>query len=196
MILAIAFCGAVLLAVVRGGSFQRLAEVPLRRAWLAIVAFVLQAYIMYFPDVRGEGLFSLQAAALAVSYLLLLILIWQNRHLPGAWVIGAGLACNLAVILLNGGFMPITEGALAQVGHTFKARAPDAGARVLGTKDIMLPREQTVAWWLSDIFVLGSPFPLPSVFSFGDVLVAFGIFWLLQSVMLGSTHGHSQAHVI
>ena len=191
MILVAAFALAVGIALVRGGSLRRLGNLPLRWGWVALLAFGLQIYLIYFPEPNAQGLLSPRAAILVLSYLLLFAVIWQNRSFAGVWVIGAGLAANFAVMLLNGGYMPITAESLAQVGHSRNIVGTGSGARVLGTKDIVLPREATIAWWLSDIFVLPPPFLIPSVFSFGDVLIAFGTFWLVQSAMLGSSD-HAQ----
>ncbi len=183
MILAAAVLVAVIIGLVRGGSLQRLANLPLRWGWVALIAFGLQIYLIYFPEPVSAGLVSPRVGLLVLSYSLLIAVVWQNRALPGIWLLGAGLIANFAVMLLNGGYMPITAEALAQVGHARNALSSETGARVLATKDIVLPREATIAWWLSDIFVLPPPFPIPSVFSIGDVLIALGVFWLLQSAM-------------
>ncbi len=183
MILAAAVLGAVIVGLVRGGSLQRLADLPLRWAWVALVAFGLQIYLIYFPEPISAGLVSPRVGLLVLSYLLLFAVIWQNRTLPGVWLIGVGLLSNFSVMILNGGYMPITLEALTQAGFAHTALGTEAGARVLATKDIILTRDATVAWWLSDIFVLPPPFPIPSVFSIGDALIALGIFWLVQSGM-------------
>ncbi len=183
MILAVAILGAVLIGLLRGGSLRHLAALPVRWGGVAIAAFALQLYLIYFPEPKSTGLVSLHVGVLVLSYVLLFGVIWKNRALPGVWVIGTGFLSNLAVMMLNGGYMPITAEALAQVGHTRNALGTEAGARIRGTKDILLPRQATVAWWLSDIFVLPPPFPIPSVFSIGDVLIALGAFWLVQSGM-------------
>ncbi len=186
MILAAAVLVAVLIGFLRGGKSWRLAELPLRWGWIALVAFGLQAYEIYFPEPTTRGFFSLRIAVLVLSYLLIFAVAWQNRALPGVWLIGAGYAANFVVMVLNGGYMPITMQALEQIGHAQKVLGPEIGARVLGTKDIVLPRESTIGWWLSDIFVLPPPFPIPSIFSVGDVLIATGAFWLVQGAMRGS----------
>jgi hypothetical protein len=106
--------------------------------------------------------------------------------LPGMWLIALGFLANLGVMLLNGGYMPITEEAIAQVGRSNSILSSEPYSRVRGTKDIVLPREETIAWWLSDIFILPPPFPVPTVFSLGDLLIAVGAFRLIQSGMLDS----------
>jgi hypothetical protein len=184
MILAAAVLSAVLIGLVRSGSLRRLAHLPLRWAWVALVAFGLQIFLIYFPEPVSAGIFSPHVGVLILSYALLIAVVWQNRTLPGVWLIGLGFLSNLVVMLVNGGYMPITAEALTQVGHSHNILSPESGARVWATKDIVLPRDQTIAWWLSDIFVLPPPFPIPSVFSAGEVLIALGAFWLIQSAMV------------
>ena len=186
MILAAALVFSVLIALMRGGSLRRLGDVPLRWGWVALLAFGLQIYLIYFPEARAEGLLSPRAGILILSYALIFSVVWRNRRLPGVWLIGAGLVANFTVMVLNGGYMPITAEALEQVGHSRNIMGSGIGARVMGTKDLVLPRELTIAWWLSDIFVLPPPFPIPSVFSIGDLLIAAGMFHLVQSAALGS----------
>jgi hypothetical protein len=109
--------------------------------------------------------------------------IWQNRKLPGLWLLAVGLAANWTVMLLNGGYMPITQEAVSQAGFAHNTLRTADGVHVLFSKDVVLDHDATLAWWLSDIFVLPPPFPIPSVFSAGDVLIALGGFWFLQEYM-------------
>ncbi len=183
MVLAVAVIGAVAIGLLRGGSLKALGNLPLRWGWVALVAFGLQIYLIYFPEPASQGLASPRVFILISSYCLLLAVLWKNRSLPGIWLVGLGLLANFSVMLLNGGYMPITAEALAQVGHTRNLLGSEPGSRVLATKDILLPREVTRLWWLSDIFVLAPPFPIPTVYSLGDVLVAAGVFWLIQTAL-------------
>jgi hypothetical protein len=180
MILAAAFALSIAWGLARGGTWGAVASLPLRWGGVALLAFALQIYLIYFPEARTEGAFSPRVLILTASYLLLFGVVWKNRALPGIWLIGAGLVANFAVMLANGGYMPITREALAAVGHLGNVTSSEPGARVLATKDVVLPREQTQLWFLSDILVLPPPFPIPSVFSLGDLMIAAGVFLLVQ----------------
>jgi len=176
---------AFIVAALRGGKLSRLSALPLRWPALPILAFAAQTVVIYFPDPSRMGLLSPHVVILIVSYLAFLVSIWVNRQLPGMVIICVGLLFNLTVMLANGRYMPITPEAVERIGHTQMVSVGDAGARVSSSKDVVLPKEETVLWYLSDIFLLPPPFPIPTAFSGGDVLVAAGVFLLVQYALVG-----------
>ncbi len=183
MILLLACIVALLIALLRGGRLGALGEVRFRAGWLAIIALALQAVVIYMPAHTGTGPWSPGALLLVGSYLPLLAVVWLNRHTPGMLLIGAGLALNLLAIVSNGGYMPITPEALERAGLGHLALAGETGSRIMATKDVLLPREGTALWALSDVLVIPATLPVSSVFSVGDVVVALGVYWFFQRVM-------------
>ncbi|HID87671.1 MAG TPA: hypothetical protein EYP55_09900 [Anaerolineae bacterium] len=160
-----------------------MADVPFRWGWVAILALALQLFLVYLPTESQGGLLDPRSWLLTLSYLLLFLVVWGNRRLSGMVIVGLGLLMNFVVIMANGGFMPITPEVLRRAGHADLAPRLESGALVSGTKDIVLTREETRLWILSDIFVIPSPLPLASAFSPGDLFIALGIFVLLQEAM-------------
>ena len=102
-------------------------------------------------------------------------------------LIGMGLLANLAVIAANGGFMPIEPHIVQLLGHSDRVQALEPGYRVHQAKDVILLREDTRLWILSDILVIPPPSPLRSAFSLGDVLLIAGLFVLIQRSMVQPT---------
>jgi hypothetical protein len=88
-------------------------------------------------------------------------------------LIGLGLLISFLAIVLNGGFMPTTPEALVQTGYL-----------VARSKNIVMERGEARLWFLSDIFVLPSPFPIPTALSLGDLLIVAGMFLFLREPML------------
>ncbi|NLD73898.1 MAG: DUF5317 domain-containing protein [Chloroflexi bacterium] len=195
MILLVALIVALLAALIRGGRISALGEVRFRAGWLAIVALAIQAVVIYLPHHTGTGPWSLGALFLAGSYVALVAVVVLNRHTPGMLLIGAGLAMNYLAMASNGGYMPIAPDALEQAGLGHLALAGEVGSRILATKDILLPREQTLLWVLSDILVIPDTLPISSVFSVGDVVVALGVCWFFQRAMAPATPQPEQATV-
>lgn len=192
MILLLALVLAVFWAVIRGGRLDAQPPVPLAAYALALAAFGLQAVVIYVPLPYGNGM-TARLPLLALSYLLLAAFVWQIRGLPGVWLIGAGFLANGAVILANGGSMPVTLEALTAAGKAHLLTSTAVGTFVSSSKDILLPLAETRLWFLSDIFVIPPPFPLSSVFSVGDALIALGLFWLVPFLFGAPPVGRNHA---
>ncbi|MBN1400639.1 MAG: DUF5317 domain-containing protein [Anaerolineae bacterium] len=181
MILLIAVVLSLLIALLRGGRLERLAEISFRYGWLALVALGMQILLTgrLLPDRLMPVRFRI--ALLLGSHLLLLLVVVANYRLPGMPLIGLGLALNLTVMLANGGWMPVTMEALeaAQLDHL--VWETDAGARVMGWKNLVLSRGETRLWILSDVIVVS--FLFRTLVSLGDIALALGVFILFQRTM-------------
>jgi len=115
---------------------------------------------------------------------LLCVVIWHNRQLPGVKLLGSGLLLNFLVIILNGGFMPITPEALVQTGYDANVSQLETGYLVGRTKNIVMELGEARLWFLSDVLVIPKPFPIPSALSVGDLVIAAGVFFFLREPML------------
>jgi len=182
MILALAVALGLIVSLVRyrGRILDHIAAIPLRWAWLAILALVLQWPLLQAPAGLVQHV-RVQQALFLLSHILLLVFIWRNRRLLAIQIVGLGVICNLLVILSNGGFMPITPETLTQIAPGATLGQWQSGLHYGYSKDIILPREETRFWALSDILVLSHPFPRPTAFSLGDLFIALGIVVLFQS---------------
>ena len=180
MILLVAVIFSIAIALIRGGSFNNLEQVKFKYGWLAILAFALQAVIIWAPLESGNGLTHPRTLLLLGSYGILVAVVLLNRKLAGIVIIGLGLLLNLTVMVANDGFMPVDSSVLRTAGLEELALSDETGSRLTSTKDILLPREQTNLWVLSDIFVIPANWPLSTIFSIGDVFLAIGVFVFLQ----------------
>jgi Family of unknown function (DUF5317) len=152
-----------------GGSLARLGSARLRLVWLAPLALGAQLYLV--RAVGSEVPWWVWPVHVG-SYALLLAVVLANRRLPGLPVIGLGLLLNAAVIGANGGLMP-------QAPETAQLRHPGdvlvIGRPIPNSKDVLLPRQATRLWWLSDFVVVPSGGHRPLVASPGDVVLALGL---------------------
>lgn len=180
MILLLAVIAGIIAGVLRAWVRKKEYHIAeLEMIWLVFLAVVPQIFAFHIvrtaliiPDIVASGI-------LIYSQIILLIFIWVNRSHPGIWVLGAGLGLNLAVILVNGGWMPISP---AKV-HALVPNAPIGtwltGERLGITKDFVLPVHETHLWFLSDRFLFPNWFPWRVAFSPGDVFIAIGAFYFL-----------------
>lgn len=182
MILAFAVMAGLLASLLRASYLRQPLQPPtLRSVWLVVAAFVPQWLAFHWVTTARVLPDEVAAAMLVLSQLLLLAFAWRNWHQPGVILLGFGVALNLAVIVANGGLMPI----FPEVATRFAPGAVGtwaSGERLWWSKDIVLPASATHLSWLADRFLLPDWLPLRAAYSLGDVFIALGAFRLLWSI--------------
>jgi hypothetical protein len=188
MLLVVSVLIGLAWGLVRGG-WRGLGSFNLRAAWVPLLAFGLQAVLVHFPLIDGTTAAWLGPVVLGLTYLALVVFLWINRRLPGVRLLLAGALLNFAVILANGGYMPVTVEALARSGHLDRQVARGGQVFVTGSKDKVLAESQVRLGYLGDIFSLPLPPPLGSSYSAGDLLIALGAAQLACFAMVGPRQG-------
>ncbi|MCZ3385720.1 MAG: DUF5317 domain-containing protein [Actinomycetia bacterium] len=147
-----------------GGKMSRLAFVRFKAWWILVVALLSQILIIeVFPDADRTMLEVVHMA----TYVAAGVFVAINWRIPGLLVIAAGGAMNGVTIALNGGQLPASKPALEMAGiEVAKGEFSNSGV----IKDSVLPV-------FGDIFVWPEPLPFANVFSFGDALIVFGVFY-------------------
>ena len=100
--------------------------------------------------------------------------LWPFRGRAGTWVIFVGLATNLAVILANGGLMPIERSSIAAAVGAERAQAYEVGAWVRGSKDVLVTGSGGRAVVLGDSIVVRLGGGRGIVASPGDAVILAG----------------------
>ncbi len=181
MILSLAVILGLIASVIRHRSetASQIASISLRSPWLVLLALALQVPLVRAPFGPTQEVTGAQIAFL-VSHLLLLTFVLLNRRILGIQIVGIGVLSNLLAILSNGGFMPIAPQTLVRINPGSALDQWTLGFHYGSSKDIILLAHDTALWVLSDILVLPPPFPWPTAFSLGDLLIAAGIIVTLQ----------------
>jgi len=174
---------AVIAALLAGGKLDRLSDLRLSYFWLAPVAFALQLLAIYGPEpFSGQ----LEIPLIVGSHAALLAIALRNLRAAGMAFAAAGLAMNLAVIVANGGLMPIAPETVRMAGReAWKVGDGSPGTRVLQSKDVIRAREDTWLEPLADRFWTGLPGRLGVIFSAGDVVLLAGVCTLVVRTMTG-----------
>jgi hypothetical protein len=162
----------------RRRTLGRIAASPVRSAWVVLVALALQ-WPLLRAAARSVQDLRVQQALFLLSYPLLLAFVWRSRRLGAILIVGLGIACNLAVVVANGGWMPITPETLTRINPGSEVEQWPAGTHYSYSKDIILARADTRLWALSDALIAPPPFPWPTAFSVGDLVIAIGVVVLL-----------------
>lgn len=151
----------------------------LRIGWLVFAAVIPQLLSFQIPatgKLIPEGVLPV---VLIGTQALLIVFAVVNLKQPGFWALGAGLLANFLVVVLNGGWMPISPDTLRRMLPALPAETMIQSERLLLTKDWIMAEEQTRLAWLSDRIT----FPgLTTAFSIGDIFIAVGTFLLMWSL--------------
>ena len=151
----------------------------LKGIWLVFFAYLPQFFAFNLPATRSIMPDSWIPPILVSSQILLLVFVWINRTQSGFLLLGLGLLFNFLVISLNGGMMPISPETVNQLIEPGTTVNLQIGRRVGTGKDILLQPADTKLSFLSDRFTLPKWIPYRLAYSFGDILISMGAFWLL-----------------
>ena len=169
--------GAVAIALLAGGRWERLARLHLRARGLVVAAVAAQLGgallgIAGVADPRRT-----YVVALAVSAVCALAFCVRNLRVAGVALVSIGLTANAVVVAANGS-MPVS------IVAAYHARVPIAAISSGSDARHEIAGIGTRVRWLGDVV----PVPLPGrpeVVSPGDVLVAAGLAELVFLGMMG-----------
>jgi hypothetical protein len=170
MILLVILVLAFLASLFGGGRIERLAQAQIRLSYLILLGLGIQILIFssWWREQVGNSVWFV--VLYVFSMFLSTLACWINRNVAGMGMLGIGVLCNTAAILLNGGHMPAPLGALQAAGLVDSQASLDG---VLQTNSSLLD-SNTRLWFLCDIFALPRQVPLANVYSVGDVFIALG----------------------
>jgi len=153
---------AAVIALLRGGSLESLAETRVKWLWLVWLALIVQVgFRLLEPSWLTDtgGLLVLASTNLAIVLFMVL-----NRGQPGMILAAVGLLMNLLVIAGNGA-MPVSD-------YVFEVIDVDESALdTAGFKHERMDGD-TVLPWLGDVVPIP---PLREVWSIGDFVLAAGL---------------------
>jgi hypothetical protein len=183
MILLLAIIIGLAATLVRARLKHRTLKLKkLRWEWLVFAAVLPQILVFQLPLVGRWVPEPAIPFIQVVTMLGLLIFAAVNLFTSGFWALGLGLAANLLVISLNGGWMPISQETLLRLAPSRPADFWVIGTRLGLTKDRILATADTRLGWLSDCLTLPQWFPYKFAFSFGDIFISIGAVLLLWSL--------------
>lgn len=167
----------VLAGWLAGGRLASLGNVSIRWAPVALMGLLAQVALFSTPLTDHVG--SLGAPLYVATSLLVLLVVLRNLAIPGLAVMALGAALNLAAIVANGGYMPVSDAAVAALGKTLHAGYSNS---------VMLGHPHLAP--LTDIFAMPAWLPFPNIFSVGDVLIGVGLAWAIAVSMRRGARGN------
>jgi hypothetical protein len=165
LIVAAALLGLAV-GLLTGGGLRNLLARRLRWPLVVIAAFLVRELIIRTPLSGSPWAPAIFTVSLAV---LVAWTAWHRGELPGIWLVTAGIAMNLLVVLANGGRMPVVASAVGRGPRQLAQTGVWAGYAVMGPG--------TRLGWLGDWILLPPPLGrlFPEAYSPGDLVSAVGL---------------------
>lgn len=176
-----------------GGRLSQLGRLRIQGLWLIVVGLAIQVVAMGYVGRSWGAVLTYRPAIILGTYLLVLVGLLRNVRLPGMQIIALGFVLNFLVIAANGGGMPVSYSTLAASGQAYLVNGQQTGQYVAQSKDVLLPKDQTRLWVLSDVFL--TPPPLTRAASLGDFLTYAGVAVVIAFAMRRPA-GETEAGVI
>ncbi|UCC68203.1 MAG: DUF5317 domain-containing protein [Armatimonadota bacterium] len=170
----------IVVGALGGGRLGRLKGLELRAPGVFIVAAAVQIGVMALGARGTPAVASVGGAVQIVTYVLLLVGLWLNRHLWGIRIAAVGVFLNFLVIVANGGSMPVDRELAMRAGNLRLVAMVDSQTY----RSHMAATESTRLRPLGDVLSLPMLVPRPRFFSpgsVGDVFVTAGACWLILS---------------
>ena len=174
---------AVAVGYLAGGRLERVAGLPIAWPWVVPVAFFGQIAAIYGPWPVSDN--AVAIPLIVGTHVALLAMGLRNIRVVGMPVAAVGVAMNLAVMLANGGLMPVAPETLQRAGRTEAWKIGDGspGTRLTQSKDVIRLPEETWFEPLADRFTTGLPGRLSIIFSLGDLVLLAGVAVLIVRTM-------------
>ncbi|KAF6573660.1 DUF5317 domain-containing protein [Paenibacillus polymyxa] len=172
----------LIVGLFRGGWRQgliRFSQIRLIAGWMFPVLLLVQFIIFYFQE-KWTGLAAINGYLFMGVYVVGLIFLWLNRHHKGFKLIIIGVLMNFIVMAVNGGRMPVSLSASEVLGPYYTDMLK-SGSVI--SKHYMMDASTRLSL-LGDIIPLSKPYPRTQVISIGDVVMNFGMFLFIQSIMV------------
>jgi len=110
MILLLAIGFGLAATLLRAGLKHRTLKLrKLRWEWLVFLSVLPQIFVFQIPITSRWVPEAIIPYIQIVTMIGLIIFVSANLRVPGFWALGTGLAANFLVIVLNGGWMPISR---------------------------------------------------------------------------------------
>jgi hypothetical protein len=164
----------LLLARLKGETYH---PIEFRHCGFLLLAAIPQYFAFFLPATREKFPQDWIPYLLVSSMTILFVFVYSNRREPMMWVLGLGLFLNFLVILANNGWMPVSPDTLDVLGlspSTF-----ELGTRHGFSKDMVMAKEHTHLYFLSDVLTLPKWLPYRVAFSIGDVIIGCSVIGIL-----------------
>lgn len=174
---------AFIIGKIRGGRLRNMGLLEIRGWYIFLISFLIEVLSILIGINNWGNLGYLVENNLFIIHSLVYLLIFIgfviNLDKKGIIFVLIGTILNCLPIILNHGKMPVSVAGLKN-SFLYEQLNLLKGEKILTHT---LINKETKLSILSDIIPIPKPYPFPKVISIGDIVIAVGIFILVQEAM-------------
>lgn len=168
-----------LIGAIRNGRIANFGNARFK-GWIFILLAFLVFAVPYIARIIGEPLPHEHLYPFAVSVIVSLVFLMNLDHKGMGWML-IGSLLNLGAVVLNQFKMPIQLERMVAYGYSSYVNSIETGM-VINYVGADLSDGWTV--WLGKMIPMPEVYPLATMLSIGDIVIAIGIVILIQNEML------------
>lgn len=176
---------SLIIGLIRGGKLRRFKAINHKSSWIFILGMLIQYVLIFLNRIEEmkaiNNILVYTKEIFIVSYILILIGILTNIKFRSLWAILVGFVLNFIALATNGWKMPVLLDGIRLIGL-------DGLYEIIekGNSSLYVPISEGIKYpILGNIIIFSNPYPIARIISLGDMIISFGIFALIQEIMLG-----------
>lgn len=175
---------SLIIGLIRGGKLRRFKMLSNKAMWVLIFGILLQYALVFLSRIEEVGsiskILSYTKEISIISYILILIGIVTNLKFRSLWAVLIGFIGNFLAFAMNNWKIPILLEGIQLTNTPNLMGIVESGNAALYT-----PITEAVKYpILGDIIIFPKFYPVSRIISLGDLIISFGIFALIQEIML------------
>lgn len=173
-----AFLIGIIIGYIRRGSLSKFKYMEFKLSFLILLAVLCHLAITVMNLGLIEFKTNYYVIALTAAYILTILVLTINLNYRYVIIIWLGSILNLISFLANGFKFAINP---THVNTVFGTEMYDL--LMSGKIKFFIPLEEAKLWFLGNIIYINKPFLGSVILSIGDIIIAIGIIFFVQSIM-------------
>ena len=170
---------SLIVVKIRGGKILNIENSSFKYWYLLVIGYFIGQAPKFLFKIGKDPADELNYILVLVSYVLISVVLFFNLRIKGVYYTFIGTIFNGVAILSNNAMMPVSKNAIIICGHDKAVQMGQSLDPMHFVSDL-----DTKMKMFSDFIPLPKPYLIPQILSIGDLLLALGLFILIQTIMV------------
>ncbi len=162
----------------KGGRLANIIDMNIRGWYLIILSLFLSMGPIFLRNF--DNITSTSVILMFFSMVILLLVLILNLDKKGVWLVLIGGLFNVAIMAFNAFKMPVMMSGLESAGITSLIEGVTDGTII----NYVASEATGVMQIFTKFIIVPKPYPFPKILTMGDILMSFGLLWMIVGEMM------------